>query len=66
MILPHIHCDDGKFFEKNIARHGHVSGSDLIINLTDIRSESGLKRGDCALLVSAGLGAAWGAAVLGI
>jgi 3-oxoacyl-[acyl-carrier-protein] synthase-3 len=66
VILPHIHCDSSKLFSKNIARRGHVCGSDLIINLTDIREEKRLQKGDRALLVTAGLGGGWGAAVLQI
>jgi 3-oxoacyl-[acyl-carrier-protein] synthase-3 len=66
VILPHIHCDGSKLFSKNIARRGHVCGSDLIINLTDIREEKTLQKGDRALLLTAGLGAGWGAAILRI
>ena len=65
-ILPHIGCDPSKLFSKNIARRGHVCGSDLIINLTDVLEEGSVQQGDSTLLMTAGLGSGWGSAIVKI
>jgi 3-oxoacyl-[acyl-carrier-protein] synthase-3 len=53
-----------KFFDENIDRCGHICGSDLLINWSDVIAEGRLAKGDLALMVTVGLGAAWGCALI--
>jgi len=63
-ILAMLKCDSKILFADNIASNGHIFGSDLVINFVDAVSAGRLERGDRALLVTAGLGACWGCAVI--
>jgi 3-oxoacyl-[acyl-carrier-protein] synthase-3 len=63
-ILKILKCDEKKFFSDNISQTGHVFGSDLVVNLTDAVSKGRIAKGEYALLVTAGLGAAWGCAII--
>jgi 3-oxoacyl-[acyl-carrier-protein] synthase III len=63
-ILSILKCDERKFFGDNIQRHGHVFGTDLVMNLSDAIAAGRLHEGEYALLVTAGMGANWGCAVI--
>jgi 3-oxoacyl-[acyl-carrier-protein] synthase-3 len=63
-VLAMLKCDKDKLFTDNVARHGHVFGSDIVINLSDATASGRLRAGDYALLVTAGLGASWGCAII--
>lgn len=40
--------------------YGHTFASDLVINYTDLRRQGGVRPGQWALFVSAGIGFMWG------
>jgi 3-oxoacyl-[acyl-carrier-protein] synthase-3 len=63
-VLDILKCDKSKLYSENIARHGHVFGSDMVINLRDAISNGRLRKGERAVLMTAGLGASWGCAVI--
>jgi 3-oxoacyl-[acyl-carrier-protein] synthase-3 len=63
-VLAMLKCDKGKLFAENVKKHGHVFGSDIVINLHDAINSSNLRKGEYALLVTAGLGASWGCAII--
>jgi 3-oxoacyl-[acyl-carrier-protein] synthase-3 len=63
-ILSILKCDERKFFGENIQRHGHVFGTDLVMNLSDAIAAGRLREGEYALLVTAGMGANWGCAII--
>jgi 3-oxoacyl-[acyl-carrier-protein] synthase-3 len=63
-ILQLLKFDEKKFFGDNIVRHGHLFGSDLIVNLSDAIETGRIKKGEYGLLVTAGMGATWGCAVV--
>jgi 3-oxoacyl-[acyl-carrier-protein] synthase III len=63
-ILQLLKFDEKKFFGENIVRHGHLFGSDLIVNLSDAVEAGRIKKGEYGLLVTAGMGATWGCAVV--
>ncbi|TQF72946.1 3-oxoacyl-[acyl-carrier-protein] synthase III C-terminal domain-containing protein [Pseudoalteromonas luteoviolacea] len=53
-----------KIYLGNIPLIGHCFGSDLIINYHDIKTNTLVKKGDLCLLVTAGVGGVFGAAVI--
>ena len=63
-ILSILKCDERKLYADNIQRHGHVFGTDLVMNLSDAVASGRLREGEYALLVTAGMGANWGCAVI--
>lgn len=63
-ILSLLKCDERKFFGENIQRHGHVFGTDLVMNLSDAIEAGRIREGEYALLVTAGMGANWGCAII--
>ena len=63
-LLDQLKCPRDKFYGDNIGRYGHICGSDLMINLTDITTQERLKRGDYAMLLVVGLGASWACAII--
>lgn len=63
-ILRQTKLPRESFFGQGIASHGHVCGSDLMINLCDALSQEKLQIGEYALLLTVGLGACWGCAIL--
>lgn len=63
-ILQILRFDESKFFGENINRHGHLFGSDLIVNLSDASEAGRIKKGEYALMVTAGMGATWGCAIV--
>jgi 3-oxoacyl-[acyl-carrier-protein] synthase III len=63
-VMTMLKCDRSRLFAENIPRYGHIFGSDLAINLRDAISSGRLRRGEYALLVTAGLGASWGCAIV--
>ena len=63
-ILQLLKFDERKFFGDNIVRHGHIFGSDLIVNLSDAIEAGSIRKGEYGLLVTAGMGATWGCAIV--
>jgi len=63
-VLKMLKCDRSKLFAENIPRRGHIFGSDMVINLRDAISSGRLRRDEYALLMTAGLGASWGCAIV--
>jgi 3-oxoacyl-[acyl-carrier-protein] synthase-3 len=63
-VLHHLRYPAHKFFDANIPRCGHVCSSDLVINLTDAAAQGRLRKDDYVLLLTAGMGAGWGAIAL--
>lgn len=63
-VLSKLGCGEEKLFSENIPRRGHVFGSDMVINLCDAIDSGRLRKGEYALLVTAGLGASWGCAII--
>jgi 3-oxoacyl-[acyl-carrier-protein] synthase III len=77
LIIPHnintsswarianlLKVDQAKIYKDNIPLHGHVFGSDIVINLADAIRQGRIRRGEYALLLSAGLGASWGGLIV--
>jgi 3-oxoacyl-[acyl-carrier-protein] synthase-3 len=63
-LLKMLKMDESKFFGRNIQSHSHATNSDIVINLTDIIVENRIQKGQYLLLLTAGLGANWGCAVI--
>jgi 3-oxoacyl-[acyl-carrier-protein] synthase III len=63
-LLDQLKCPRDKFYGENIHRYGHICGSDLMINLSDITAQGLLKSGDYAMLLVVGLGASWACAII--
>lgn len=53
-----------RVYMNGLRHHGHVFGSDLVINLCLARHEGRLRPGDRVLLVSSGAGFSWGVSLL--
>ena len=53
-----------QIYLKNVARYGHCFCSDVFLNLDDLQSDGLIAKGDVVVLVSVGLGATFGAAVV--
>ena len=64
VVLKTLGCDEQKLFSKNICRHGHAFGSDVVVNMVDAIREGRLREGEYALLLTAGLGACWGSIII--
>jgi 3-oxoacyl-[acyl-carrier-protein] synthase III len=63
-VLERLRCSPEKLFAANIERVGHVCSADLVVNLADVAAPGSLNPGDLVLLVTVGLGAGWGCAIL--
>ncbi|HEX8185893.1 MAG TPA: 3-oxoacyl-ACP synthase III family protein [Blastocatellia bacterium] len=63
-VLSMLKCDKSKLFSENVKKHAHVFGSDIVINLRDATDNGSLRKGEHALLMTAGLGASWGCAIV--
>jgi 3-oxoacyl-[acyl-carrier-protein] synthase III len=63
-VLERLRCGPAKLFAANIERVGHVCSADLVVNLADVAAQGSLNSGDLVLLVTVGLGAGWGCAIL--
>ncbi len=53
-----------RVFTGGLRSHGHIFGSDLIINLSLARAEGRIRSGSRVLLVSSGAGFSWGVTLL--
>lgn len=63
-LMSILGCQCDKLYADNIVRHGHLCGSDLIVNLADASQEGRVRQGNHVLLLTVGLGASWAAALL--
>jgi 3-oxoacyl-[acyl-carrier-protein] synthase III len=63
-ILHLLKCPREKLFGQNIHRLGHMFGADLVVNLSNAIESGAIRKGEYALLATAGMGANWGCAVI--
>jgi len=77
LIIPHninssswariarlLRVERTKIYEDNILSHGHAFGADIVINLADAIRQGRIRRGEYALMLSAGLGGSWGGLII--
>lgn len=59
-LIHGLGIDENKVYQKGLEGHGHIFGSDLVINYHLAKQEGRVSPGDHILMISSGAGFSWG------